>query len=129
MGHPKPRDRGRLTPDPRRNPYYCEWADVVGGRIRRLRQAQRMTLRDLAEAVVSAERRLHSIGYLSHLERGVASAPFFTYVAISQALDEQPGRMFGLDPVGPEPDSAERPDVVWAGCEPHSLWRSTDDGE
>ena len=26
------------------------------------------------------------------------------------------------------PDSAERPDVVWAGCEPHSLWRSTDGG-
>src|SRR3954467_1920452 len=23
------------------------------------------------------------------------------------------------------PGSPERPDVVWAGCEPHSLWRST----
>jgi hypothetical protein len=27
-----------------------------------------------------------------------------------------------------QPDSAERPDVVWAGCEPHSLWRSEDGG-
>ncbi len=27
------------------------------------------------------------------------------------------------------PDSAERPDVVWAGCEPTSLWRSEDGGE
>jgi hypothetical protein len=26
------------------------------------------------------------------------------------------------------PDTAERPEVVWAGCEPHSLWRSTDGG-
>jgi hypothetical protein len=26
------------------------------------------------------------------------------------------------------PDSADRTDVVWAGCEPHSLWRSTDGG-
>jgi hypothetical protein len=26
------------------------------------------------------------------------------------------------------PDSPERPDVVWAGCEPHSLWRSEDGG-
>jgi hypothetical protein len=26
------------------------------------------------------------------------------------------------------PDTAERPDVVWAGCEPTSLWRSTDGG-
>ena len=28
-----------------------------------------------------------------------------------------------------QPDSAERPDVVWAGCEPSSLWRSDDRGE
>jgi photosystem II stability/assembly factor-like uncharacterized protein len=26
------------------------------------------------------------------------------------------------------PDTAGRADVVWAGCEPHSLWRSTDGG-
>ena len=26
------------------------------------------------------------------------------------------------------PDTTERADVVWAGCEPHSLWRSTDGG-
>lgn len=24
------------------------------------------------------------------------------------------------------PDTTDRPDVVWAGCEPQSLWRSTD---
>ncbi len=27
------------------------------------------------------------------------------------------------------PDTAERPGVVWAGCEPHSLWRSEDGGD
>ena len=27
------------------------------------------------------------------------------------------------------PDSADRPGVVWAGCEPISVWRSTDGGE
>ncbi|MGY2004525.1 exo-alpha-sialidase [Blastococcus sp. SYSU DS1024] len=26
------------------------------------------------------------------------------------------------------PDSGDRPDLVWAGCEPQSLWRSTDGG-
>ncbi|TFV78184.1 exo-alpha-sialidase [Blastococcus sp. CT_GayMR19] len=26
------------------------------------------------------------------------------------------------------PDTDDRPDVVWAGCEPHSLWRSADGG-
>ena len=28
-----------------------------------------------------------------------------------------------------QPDSEQRPGVVWAGCEPISLWRSTDGGE
>jgi hypothetical protein len=28
-----------------------------------------------------------------------------------------------------QPDAAHRPDVVWAGCEPTSLWRSEDAGE
>jgi hypothetical protein len=28
-----------------------------------------------------------------------------------------------------QPDSADRPGVVWAGCEPISVWRSTDDGQ
>lgn len=27
-----------------------------------------------------------------------------------------------------QPDSADRPDVVWAGCEPISVWKSTDGG-
>ncbi|MEZ5114685.1 MAG: hypothetical protein R2737_00340 [Candidatus Nanopelagicales bacterium] len=28
-----------------------------------------------------------------------------------------------------QPDSGDRPDVVWAGCEPTSLWRSDDGGQ
>ncbi|MHA7305595.1 WD40/YVTN/BNR-like repeat-containing protein [Arthrobacter sp. TMN-49] len=28
-----------------------------------------------------------------------------------------------------QPDSADRPGVVWAGCEPISVWKSTDGGE
>lgn len=28
-----------------------------------------------------------------------------------------------------QPDSADRPSVVWAGCEPISVWRSLDSGE
>ena len=28
-----------------------------------------------------------------------------------------------------QPDTADRPGVIWAGCEPISVWRSTDGGE
>jgi transcriptional regulator with XRE-family HTH domain len=108
MGHPRPHNRARLLGNPQLSPYYCDWGHVVGSRMRRLREARGMTLRDLAAAVMTAERRSHSIGYLSHLERGMSSAPFFTYVAIAEALGELPGRVFGPDPVGPEPDGAER---------------------
>lgn len=36
---------------------------------------------------------------------------------------ESLGRIWQL-----QPDSAARPDVVWAGCEPISVWKSTDGG-
>jgi transcriptional regulator with XRE-family HTH domain len=104
MGHPRSR---RLPIDPRRDPYFCEWGEVVGGRIRRLRQARGMTLRELADNVRTAERGHHSIGYLSKLERGWSSPPFFTYVAIIEALDGDIGRMLGPDPFVTQPDAAE----------------------
>jgi transcriptional regulator with XRE-family HTH domain len=80
---------------------------VVGGRIRRLRQARGMTLRELADNVRTAEGGWHSIGYLSKLERGWSSPPFFTYVAIVEALDGDIGRVLGPDPFTPQPDAAE----------------------
>jgi hypothetical protein len=38
----------------------------------------------------------------------VASAPFLTYVLVVEALNADPGRVFGPDPGGPEPNDAER---------------------
>lgn len=80
------------------DPYYCEWGMVVGGRIRRRRREREMTLQDLTEEIHRPEGGRHSIGYLSRLERGSASAPLYTYVAIAEALDVDAGLLLGPDP-------------------------------
>jgi len=48
-------------------------------------------------------------------ERGAIQFPVDTDAALARVWQLQP-------------DSAGRPDVVWAGCEPTSLWRSDDGG-
>ena len=44
-------------------------------------------------------------------------------IAFPPETGEALGRIWQL-----QPDSAERPGVIWAGCEPISVWKSTDGG-
>jgi transcriptional regulator with XRE-family HTH domain len=85
-----------------RDPYHCEWAIVVGDRIRRLRNDRRLTLAQLCGLVYKPEGGHYSAGYLSRIERGWASAPLYVYLAIADVLEVQPGRLLG-------PDDATRP--------------------
>lgn len=94
----KPRSERRQIPlDARRAPYFSEWGEVVGGRIRRLRQARGLTLHELAREPLTPRGGGHGPGYVSQLERGWSSPPLYTYVAIARALDEAPGRLLGPD--------------------------------
>jgi transcriptional regulator with XRE-family HTH domain len=106
MGHPSAYRRHRLPLDPRRDPYFSEWGEVVGGRIRRLRRARGMTLEALSKALVMPGGIRPSVGYLSRLERGWSSPPFFTYVAIVEALDGDVGRLFGPDLADADPSES-----------------------
>ena len=78
-----------------------EWAEVVGGRIRRLRTARGWTLVDLARATghVGRERPAYSGSYYSRLERGWASAPLHVYLMIARALEVKPGDLLGPEEV------------------------------
>jgi transcriptional regulator with XRE-family HTH domain len=88
-----PLPRGGLPADPT----YCEWGAVVGGRIRRLRRWRRATLQDLGRSLVRPNGGHYSAGFVSRLERGQTSAPFYIYLAIADALEVDPGVLMGPD--------------------------------
>ena len=89
------------------DPYHCAWGAVVGDRIRRLRQSRTMTLYDLTRAVRKPEGGHYSPGYFSRLERGWASAPLYTYLAIADAFDIDPGVLLGPDAATLETSESE----------------------
>ena len=94
---------------PRRfDPEHCHWALVVGDRIRRMRVAREWRLWDLAQRVTKGDGRpLYSVGHLSRLERGWATAPLYVYLAIAAAFDVDPGRLLGADAAMLEATEAE----------------------
>src|SRR3954453_1417496 len=126
MGHSGMHSRGIRRPYsfPRgpADPYWCEWGMVVGSRIRRRRREREMTLEDLAAGVHRPEGGKHSIGYLSRPERGSASAPLYTYVAIAEALEVDAGLLLGSDPSLLDASGPEQTLLHYlrgAGIEPH----------
>ena len=87
--------------------YQCEWAIIVGDRIRRLRRKRGMTLSGLSDAIDTPSGDGYSTGYLSKLERGFANPPLYTYLAIAVALGVEPGRLLGSDEAMGEVSDAE----------------------
>ena len=80
-----------------RDPYHCEWACVVGDRVRRLRNGRGLSLVKLALLVDKPEGGSYSPGYFSRLERGWASAPLYVYLALAAVFEVEPGRLMGSD--------------------------------
>jgi transcriptional regulator with XRE-family HTH domain len=89
------------------DPYWCDWAAVVGDRVRRLRQARDMRLIDLSAAVWKPEGGHYNPGYFSRLERGWASAPLYVYLAVADALGVDAGVLLGPDAASLEVSEAE----------------------
>lgn len=87
--------------------YRCEWGEVVGARVRRLRQAKGLTLRALAANLPRPDGGTYSASFLSRLERGYASPPLWVYVLLAEQLEVQPGRLLGLEGFEREVDEAE----------------------
>jgi transcriptional regulator with XRE-family HTH domain len=100
--------RGRRDGPRWSDPYFCEWSQVVGGRVRRLRLDRGWSLSDLAERVRKPEGGAYTGGYFSRLERGWASAPLYVYLAIAETLEVDPGKLLGEAEVGRETTASER---------------------
>ena len=83
----------------RSDPYFQEWAVVVGDRIRRLRNERGWSLVDLARRITKPEGGYYSAGYFSRFERGASSPPLYAYLRIADELDVEPGLLLGPDEV------------------------------
>lgn len=102
--------------------YRVEWGEVVGHRIRRLRQARAWTLLDMTRKVPKPEGGRYSAGYFSRLERGWASPPLYVYIALAQVFGVVPGELLGVEEFDREFSAEERMLLRVAqqiGLEPH----------
>lgn len=81
----------------RRSAYRTEWGQVVGRRVRLLRQQADLTIYELAGDLYRADGRPYSASFVSRLERGWASPPLHTYVVIADRFEVQPGQLLGDD--------------------------------
>lgn len=80
-----------------RDPYLCEWGQVVGDRVRRLRRDRDLTLVELARMTPKPDGGSYSLGFLSRLERGFASGPLFAYLMVARALEVEGAVLLGPD--------------------------------
>ena len=79
--------------------YRCEWGQVVGRRVRVLRQQRGMLIWQLAEKLYRADGRPYSASFVSRLERGWASAPLWAYLRLADIFEVSPGELLGSDGV------------------------------
>jgi transcriptional regulator with XRE-family HTH domain len=103
-------------------PYRVEWGEVVGHRVRRLRQARGWALKEMVRNVPKPEGGQYSGGYFSRLERGWTSPPLYVYVAVAEALGVQAGELLGVEELDREFSPEQRMllrVVEQLGLEPH----------
>ena len=102
--------------------YRVEWGEVIGHRVRRLRQARGWALKDVVHNVPKPEGGQYSGGYFSRLERGWTSPPLYVYVALAEALGVAPGELLGVEELDREFSPEQRMllgVVEQLGLEPH----------
>ncbi len=80
--------------------YRTEYTEMVGLRIRRLREERGWNQAHLAARIVRPRGGRFSAGLVSRVERGQANPPIYAYVHIAEILDLAPGVLMG--PRSPE---------------------------
>jgi len=75
--------------------YRSEWGQVVGRRVRVLRQQRGLLIWQLAEMLYRADGKHYSASFVSRLERGWASAPLWAYIRLAVIFEVTPGALLG----------------------------------
>lgn len=87
--------------------YRCEWGQVVGRRVRVLRQNAGLRIFDLAADIRRADGRPYSASFVSRLERGWASPPLYVYCLLAARFEVAAGELLGSEGVERALDDAE----------------------
>jgi len=82
-----------------RSGYRCDWGEVVGRRVRVLRQQRGLLIWQLAEKLYRADGRPYSASFVSRLERGWASPPLWSYIRLAEIFEVSPGELLGSEGV------------------------------
>jgi transcriptional regulator with XRE-family HTH domain len=88
------------TPGPQwHHRYRLEWGQVVGARIRRLRESRGLFLRDVAATILRSDGQPYSASFMSRLEIGYATPPLWVYIALAEHFEIEPGVLLGREEV------------------------------
>jgi transcriptional regulator with XRE-family HTH domain len=74
-----------------------DYTELVGLRVRRLRQARGWTQRELVARVPGPRGGQYSSGLVSRVENGYANPPIFVYVHVAEALGLEPEALMGAE--------------------------------
>ncbi len=77
--------------------YRTPYTEMVGARLRRLRQARGLTQMQARQRVRRPRGGTYSQGFMSRVEKGYANAPLYAYVHLAEAYEIEPGRLMGSD--------------------------------
>ena len=72
-----------------------DYTELVGLRVRRMRQARDWTQRELLARISWPRGGRYSSGLLTRVENGYANPPIFVYVHVAEALETEPEVLMG----------------------------------
>lgn len=123
---PRPRtyyaDRLEPLPNTREMLHKTDYTELVGLRVRRLRQARGWTQRELLAHIAWPRGGQYSSGLLSRVENGYANPPIFVYVHVAGALEMEPEALMGAEDLQRPVSEAELTLLRYlraVGVEPH----------
>lgn len=87
--------------------YRTEYTRMVGRRLRRLRESQRLSQHEARHRARRPRGEPYSQSTVSRLEAGYANAPLYVYVHFAEGYGVDPGRLLGHDKVEDRVSEAE----------------------
>jgi len=99
-----------------------DYTELVGLRVRRMRQARGWTQRELLARIARPRGGRYSSGLLSRVENGYANPPVFVYVHVAEALRTPPESLMGQEDLQRPVAEAELTLIQFlraVGMEPH----------